>query len=82
MFGVVITTIFLTLLALIVIGALYYWWNRDEIEADEARVQAALRAWNIQQQEQAIENQIRAVTRQAVARMMAEARNSQRGMWP
>ncbi|MDR1238436.1 MAG: hypothetical protein LBK28_09360 [Propionibacteriaceae bacterium] len=73
-FGVMVISIILTVLALVGGLMLYYVINRREIEREQANIQAAMRAWHIQQQEFAAEQRIRQTTRTAVDQMMKAAR--------
>ena len=79
MFGTILLTIILTLMAIVVAMGIYYYIHRDRIDAEQAKIQAALRAWSIAQQEQATDQAIRMATHQAVERMMQEARGSGSG---
>jgi len=73
--GIVAVTVILTCVAIIAAVVGYYLANRESIEAEQARVQAALRAWSVAQTEQAADQAIRLATRAAVEQMMREARN-------
>ena len=79
MFGTVLLTILLTAVFAYVGFAVYYWVNRERLDAEQARIQAALRAWEIAQQEQATDSAIRMATHQAINQMMQEARQPTAG---
>ena len=74
-----VISIFLMVIGLLVIVAaavvaVFYLANKHEIKAEQVRVQAAIRAWNIAQAEHATDQAIRQMTRNAVDNMMQAAR--------
>lgn len=75
-FIIVLVTVIVTVAAVFAALVVYYAINCDLIDAEQARVRAALRAWEVAQQEQATDQAIRHAARQAVDQMMREARNA------
>jgi len=77
--GVVITTVIATLL-LAVCGFLVYWsFHRRRVLARRARVDAALRAWAVAEQEIQTDRRVREISRRAMEQMLRLARDQAAG---
>jgi len=74
-FAIVLITVIATVAVALIAAVVYYAVNREQIDAEQARIQAALRAWNVAQQEYTTDQAVRYAARQAVDQMMREARN-------
>ena len=76
-FFIILGTVIITVAGIVLLVLGFYYWHEDDIRREQAQIEAAMRAWAIQQQEFAAEQAIRQTTRAAVDQMLMEARQQE-----